>query len=226
MSTGKYNKVLSLVAKDVLNEMRTKEVLTSVFVFALLVVFIFGFAIEPKAETVAIVAPGMLWVTMSFACVLCFGRSFIQEKEHGCLDGLMLCPISRDTIFWGKMIGNSIFLLIVELAILPFFFVFLNLPFSFLPGIALIVLLTTLGFVSVGTLLSAMSVNTRARDIVLPILLFPTIVPVFIAAVQCTSAILKGFGWGEFSNWLEMILAFDVIFMVVSSFVFKYAIEG
>ncbi|MBI2857443.1 MAG: heme exporter protein CcmB [Chloroflexi bacterium] len=220
------SKILTLVAKDLLNEIRTKEILTSVSIFALLVVFIFGFAVEPNAETVVSVAPGMLWVAIAFACVLGFGRSFAQEKEHGCLDGLMLCPVDRETIYWGKLIGSLLFLLVVEAIILPFFFILLNLPFVFMPGVALIVLLATLGFVSVGTLLSAMSANTRAQDIILPILLFPVIVPVFIAAIQSTSGIFKGLGWSDFANWLEMIVAFDVIFMVVSSFVFKYAVEG
>ena len=226
MMKGQNNKILTLVGKDVLTEARTRDVLTTVFIFALLTVLVFSFAMEPKAETTVMVAPGMLWVAFTFAGVLGFARSFIQEKEHACLDGLMLCPVEREALYWGKLIGNLIFLLVVEAIILPVFFILLNLPFSFLPGVAFIVLLTTLGFVSVGTLFSAMAVNTRARDIMLPILFLPVVVPILIAAVQSTGGILKGSDWNEMLSWVEMILAFDVIFMVVSSFLFRFVVEG
>jgi heme exporter protein B len=220
------NKIFTLVGKDVLTEARTRDVLITVFVFSLLTILIFSFALEPKTETTVAVAPGILWVAFTFAGVLGFARSFIQEKEHACLDGLMLCPVERDVIYWGKLLGNLTFMLAVEAVVLPIFFVLLNLPFGFLPGVALIVVLTTLGFVSVGTLFSAMAVNTRARDVMLPILFLPVVVPVLIAAVQSTGGILKGSDWHDLLSWIEMILAFDVIFMVVSSFVFRFVVES
>lgn len=220
------NKIWAIVAKDIRSETRTKEVLTLVFVFALLAVLIFSFALQPKPETTSVLAPGMLWVAITFAGVLGFGRSFLQEKDRACLDGLLLCPVDRDAIYWGKLIGNFLFLTVVEIIIVPIFFVLMNLPFSFLLPVALVVVLATAGFVSVGTLFAAMSVNTRATDILLPVLFFPVVVPVVIAAVQCTGGILSGVGWGDLASWMEMIVAFDVIFIMVSSFVFRFVVEG
>jgi heme exporter protein B len=220
------SKVLTIVWKDIKSESRTKDVLSSVFVFALLAVLIFSFALEPGAQTSLAVAPGMLWVAFTFAGVLGFGRSFVLEKEHGCLDGLLLCPVEREVIYWGKVIGNFIFMLLVEVIILPVFFVLLNLPFAFLGPVIVVVLLTTIGFVAVGTLFSAMAVNTRARDVMLPILFLPVVVPLVIAAVKSTGLILGGAPWSDLWSWLEMIAAFDVIFSVLSSLVFHFVVEG
>lgn len=219
------NKILVLVGKDVLNEARTKEVVTSVFIFAFLAVLVFALTMEQDPATIRTVAPGMLWVSFTFAGVLGFNRSFVQEKERACLDGLMLCPIPREAIYWGKLLGNLVFMLVVEIIILPIFFGLFNLPFGFFPEVALVVLVTTLGFVSVGTLFSAMSVNTRARDIMMPILFLPVVIPVLIAAGKSTGIILNGGGWSDVSSWMEMVLAFDVIFMVTSSYLFRFAIE-
>ncbi|MEW6033934.1 MAG: heme exporter protein CcmB [Chloroflexota bacterium] len=219
-------KVLALVWKDMLSEARTKDIFTSVFVFALLTVLIFSFALEPGSETTSLVAPGMLWVAFTFAGVLGFGRSFVLEKEHGCLDGLMLCPVEREVIYWGKAIGNLVFMLMVEVVVLPIFYLLLNLPLDSLPQVVLIVLLTTIGFVSVGTLFSALAANTRARDVMLPILFLPVVVPLVIAAVKSTGLILQGSPWADLWSWLQIILAFDVIFLVISSLVFPFVLEG
>ena len=218
--------VFTLVWKDIRSESRTKDVLSSVFVFALLTILVFSFALEPGAETTRMVAPGMLWVAFTFAGVMGFGRSFVLEKENGCIDGLLLCPVEREVIYWGKLIGSFTFILIVEVLILPIFFVLFNLPFVVLPKVIVIVLSTTLGFAAVGTLFSALAVNTRARDIMLPILFLPVVVPLLIAAVNSTGLIFQGSSWADMWSWLGLIAAFDVIFIVVSSFVFHFIVEG
>lgn len=217
-------KVLVIAWKDVLSESRTRDILSSVAVFALLTIVIFNFAFEPGSDTARLVAPGILWATFTFAGVLALGRSFILEREKGCLEGLMLCPIDRDVIYLGKMLGSFVFMLAVEVVVIPIFLVLFDLPL-FMPRLALITLLATVGFVSVGTLFSALAVNTRARDVLLPILFFPIVSPVIIAAVKASGLVLEGQPWSELSSWLQIIAAFDVVFVVVSALVFEYVVE-
>lgn len=218
------NKVFTILWKDILSQTRTKDIASSVLVFALLVVVIFNFAFELESEAANIAIPGVLWVAFTFAGVLSLNRSFASEKDKGCLEGLMLCPVDREVIFLGKMLGSLTFMLIVEFIILPVFSIFFDLPL-FMPKLIFIVFLVTLGFVSVGTLFSALAANTKARDIMLPILFFPVTAPLIIAAVKATGIILEGGLWSEFSSWLGIILAFDVIFLVTSALVFEFVIE-
>lgn len=217
-----WGKVSVILWKDILSELRARDIVTSVLVFALLVIVIFNFAFEP--ERVELVAPGVLWVTFTFAGVLGLSRSFTLEKDKGCLEGLMLCPVDRDVIYLGKMLGNLAFMLVINAIILPLFSVLFSLP-VFMPQLVLIVVLTTLGFVSVGTLFAALAVNTKAREIMLPILFLPIVAPVIMAAVKATGLVLAGESWGSLSSWLQLIAAFDIIFLVVSSLVFEFVIE-
>ena len=215
-------KVLAILWKDILSELRTRDVVVSVLVFALLVIVIFNFAFEP--ERVGLVASGVLWVALTFAGVLGLSRSFILEKDNACLEGLMLCPVDRGAIYFGKMLGSLTFILVVAVIILPIFFILFNLPI-FQPVLVLIVVLATIGFASVGTLFSALAVNTKAREIMLPILFFPIVVPVIIAAVKATGLVLAGESWSSLLSWLQVMAAFDIIFVVVSSLVFEFIIE-
>ncbi len=216
------DKVFAILWKDILSELRTKDVIISVPVFALLVIVIFNFAFEP--DRVRLVASGVLWVALTFAGVLGLSRSFAVEKDQGSLEGLMLCPVGRDVIYFGKMLGSLTFILVVAIIVLPIFFILFNLP-VFKPELVLIVFLATIGFASVGTLFSAIAVNTKARDIMLPILFFPIMAPVIISAVKATELALAGESWGSFSTWLQVMVAFDIIFLVVSSLVFEFIVE-
>lgn len=218
------SKMLTIVWKDLLSELRARDVVTSILVFALLVIVIFNFAFGPGTENIEVIAAGILWVAFTFAGMLGLNRSFVLEKDKGCLEGLMLCPVDREVIYLGKMLGCFVFMLLVELIVLPIFSVLLNLP-MFPPGLVLIALLATTGFVAVGTLFSAIAVNTKAREIMLPLLFFPIAVPVLIAAVKSSALVLSGAPWGELWSWLVMIAAFDIIFLVLSSFMFEYVIE-
>lgn len=219
-----WRKVFAITRKDALSEMRTKETVSSVLVFALLVIVIFNFAFGGVAETMRLVAPGILWVTFAFAGVLSLTRSFIPEKEEGCLEGMMICPMGREVIYVGKMLSSLLFMLVIEAVALPVFILLFNLN-VFSLELVVVTLLTTVGFVSVGTLFSALAVNTRAREMVLPVLFLPVIVPLIIAAVNASEAALAGESWGAMSSWLQIIGAFDVVFLVVSFLVFGYVIE-
>ncbi|MDZ4247208.1 MAG: heme exporter protein CcmB, partial [Dehalococcoidia bacterium] len=169
-------------------------------------------------------APGILWVTFAFAGVLSLNRLFVPEKEQDCLEGLMVCPVSREAIYTGKMLGSLIFMLVVEVIALPIFTLLFNLPVLSLQ-IVTITVLATFGFVVVGTLFSAVAINTKAREMVLPILFFPIISPVIISAVKATEISLAGGSWSSLVPWLPMIAAFDAIFFVVSFLIFSYVIE-
>ncbi len=216
--------MLTIVQKDLAVELRTKEMLSSMFVFALLVIVIFNFAFELRVENVREVAPGVLWVTFTFAGMLGLNRSFVLEKDRGCLEGLLLCPVDRSAIYFGKMLGNVIFMTMVEAIILPIFSVLFNLSL-FHPVLILIVVLGTVGFAVVGTLFSAMAVHTRAREVMLPVLLFPIVVPAMIAAVKATGGILGGQLFSEIAHWVRLLVAFDVIFLAISFMTFDYVVE-
>ncbi|MFQ5811924.1 MAG: heme exporter protein CcmB [Anaerolineae bacterium] len=217
-------KVLVIVQKDVAVELRTKEMLSSMFVFSLLVIVIFNFAFELRVEDVRKVAPGVLWVTFVFAGMLGLNRSFVLEKDKGCLEGLLLCPVDRSAIYFGKMLGNVIFMTTVEAMILPIFSVLFNISL-FDPVLLLIVVLGTLGFAGVGTLFSAMAVHTRAREVMLPVLLFPIVVPAMIAAVKATGGILDGQPLSEIAHWVRLLAVFDVVFLAISFMTFDYVVE-
>jgi heme exporter protein B len=214
------SKVFAIVWKDILSELRTREIAVSVLVFAILIIVIFNFA----KDAIGLVAPGILWVAFTFAGVLSLNRTFAMEREKGCLEGLMLCPVSRDTLYWGKMIASFVLMLVIEIIVTPIFLVLYDLPL-FVPELILITALATLGFVSVGTLFSALTVNIRARDIMLPILFFPIVIPVIIAAVEATQVALDGKPFGDMASWLQIMGAFDAIFLVISAFTFEFVIE-
>jgi len=218
------NKALVIAWKDILSETRTREIISSVLVFAILVIVIFNFAFSGSQQTMISLTPGMLWVTFAFAGVLSLNRAFIQEKEDNCLEGLMVCPVSRETIYLGKLLGSLFFMLIVEAIVLPVFALLFNVDVISLPLITITVL-TTLGFVAVGTLFSALAVNTKAREMVLPILFFPIVAPIIISAVSASGLALGGESWSSITSWLGIIAAFDVIFLVVSYLLFPFIIE-
>ena len=219
-----WSQAIAITWKDVLSEMHTKETISSVLVFALLVIIIFNFAFSAGQATMTLVAPGILWVTFTFAGVLSLNRAFILEKEESCLEGLMVCPISRETIYVGKMLGSLLFILVVEAIALPIFALLFNLA-VLSPQIITITFLTTMGFAAVGTLFSALAVNTKAREMVLPILFLPIVTPIIIGAVNASRLALAGEDWGSLTSSLGIIVAFDVIFLVMSYLVFAFVIE-
>lgn len=218
-------KVAAVAWKDLQAEWRTREVFSAMFVFALLIIIIFNFALELRAENARVLVPGILWVAFTFAGMLGLNRSFIQEKDRGSLEGLLLCPVDRSAIYLGKMLANSALMALVAVFILPVSFVLFNLSFGALPMIAVVTLLGTVGFAGVGTLFSAMAVNTRAREVMLPLLLFPVAVPLIIAAVKLTAGIMDGLPGAELARWWQLLAGFDAIFFTLSFITFDYVIE-
>ena len=222
--TSLVRAISAIVWKDLAAELRSREVLSAMLVFALLVIFIFNFALELDAKARANLTSGILWVTFAFAGTLGLNRSMSMEKDRGCLDGLLLAPVDRSAIYFGKTIGNLIFMLIVEIIVLPVYSILYNVNL-FHPGLLLVIFLGSLGYVVVGTLLSSMAVQTRTRDILLPILLFPVVLPLFIAAVRGSSGFLQAIPMDEIMPWLNLLIVYDVIFIAVAFMVFDYIVE-
>lgn len=224
MKNSYLRAIFAVAWKDLAAELRSRELLSAMLVFALLVILIFNFALELDVKTRNSVTAGVLWVTFAFAGTLGLNRSMAIEKDRGCLDGLLLAPVDRSAIYFGKVISNLAFMLIVEVIVLPIYSVLYNTNL-FKPGLLFVILLGSIGYTAVGTLLSAMSVQTRTREVMLPILLFPVIVPILIAAVRASGGYLQDLPFDQILPWLNLLIVYDVIFTAISFMVFDYVVE-
>jgi heme exporter protein B len=220
-------KIVSIIKKDLKMEFRKRECLTSMLFFGILVLVILNIAIGIGQKVDPSISGGILWVAIIFSAVLGLDRVFSNEKENRCIDGLLLSPVFPETIFIAKMMVNMVFMIIAEIILIPLFIVFYNssVTLDAMPMLIAIVLLLNIGFSSVGTLLSAISSGTRRNDIMLPILLFPILIPLIAATVKSTSELLRGSTMDKYSEWLYLILAFDFIFFGSSYLLFEYVIK-
>ncbi len=214
----------AIVWKDLAAELRSRDLLSAMLVFALLVVLIFNFALELDIGTRETVTSGVLWVTFAFAGTLGLNRSLAIEMDSGCLDGLLLAPIDRSALYFGKLIGNLVFMLVVEVIVVPVYSALYNINL-FNPGLLGVILLGSAGYAAVGTLLASMSVHARTRDLLLPILLFPVVLPVLVAAVKASSGFLQAFEFAEILPWLNLVIVYDVIFIAVGFMFYDYVVE-
>lgn len=218
----------AIVAKDLVTELRTREVLATTLVFPLLVLLVFRFAFEVGDEVgLRAAAPGVIWSAALFASILSLTRSFAAEKEDDRILGLLLAPVDRGTIYLGKLLANVLFLALVEVVTLGGFALFFNA--NLLPGLWLlipVVALGTIGISALGTLFSAMAVNTRAREALLPLLMFPALTPLLLAVLEYTRRALAetpdGQGAGK---WLATLIAFDVVFVTAGWLLFEHVVE-
>ncbi|NPA93191.1 MAG: ABC transporter permease [Chloroflexi bacterium] len=222
--TSLWRATRAVVWKDLTAELRSRELLSAMLVFALLVILTFNFALDLDPKTRGSVTSGVLWVTFIFAGTLGLNRSMAVEKDRGCLDGLLLAPMDRSAIYFGKAVANLAFMLIVEAVVLPLYSVLYNVNL-FRPGLLLMIALGSVGYVAVGTLLSSMAVQARTRDMLLPILLFPVTLPVLIAAVKGSAGFLSGLPMTDIQPWINLLLVYDVIFIAVAFIVFDYVVE-
>ncbi|MDC1122646.1 heme exporter protein CcmB [Nitrospinaceae bacterium] len=220
------NQIAAIVWKDFVTELKTRELLSAMFIFALLVILIFIFSINLSIVKASEVGPGILWVAFLFAGTIGLNRSFMLEKENGCLMGLMLVPADRTTIYFGKLISNLIFLSIMELFILPLFMIFFNIDLlSHLGPLLVVVFLGTLGFCALGTLLSSLSANLKTREIMLPILLYPLLIPIIIGAVRMTGQVIDGTELADMMKWIGLTASFDIIYIGVSIMTIDHILE-
>jgi heme exporter protein B len=221
-----FNQVAAIVWKDFITELKTRELFSSMFIFALLVIIIFVFSVNLSIVGAREIGPGVLWVAFLFAGTIGLNRSFMLEKENGCLQGLLLAPLDRTALYFGKLVSNFVFLLIMEAFMLPLFMIFFNIDLiQHLLPLLYVILVGTLGFCAIGTLLSSLSVNLKTRDIMLPILLYPLMVPIVIGSVQMTGQVLSGVPLSDMMNWVSLTLCFDVIYIAVSIMTIDFVLE-
>jgi heme exporter protein B len=221
---GLLGPMTTMIWKDIVLEVRSRELVVSVIVFGLLVVIVFSFALDPEPGRSARLAPGILWVAFAFAATLAMNRAFVREQEAGALEGLLLSPVSRDAIFLAKAATSFIFMLLVEAALLPAYAVMLDFSaFSWALGATIV--LATLGFSLIGTLFSALAAQTRSREIMLPVLFFPIVLPVILAAVEASTRAVGGETFVGLGRWLPLIGIFDALFLVICPWVFSFVVE-
>ena len=223
---GFWRPIAALVWKDLLLELRSRDIIVSALLFGLLVALVFNFALRVTPQRAAELAPGVLWAAFAFAAVLAMGRAFAREQEQGGLEGLLLAPVSRDAVFIGKALVSFLFMLMIEAALLPAFAALLNFS-AFSPALLLALLLATFGFAVVGVLFAAIALQTRSREIMLPALFFPVILPVLIAAVEVSGRAMNGGGLSDpgIVRWLLLLAVFDLIFLVICPWLFAIIVE-
>jgi len=216
--------LFTITRKDLTVEWRSRELLSSMLVLALVILFIFNFTLELDIQARSSVTAGALWITFAFSGTLGLNRALALEQENGCLDGLLLAPVDRSAIFFGKLLASLVMMLLVAAIVLPLFSLFFNTSL-FLPGLLLVILLGSLGYSAVGVLLAGMAVRARTRDILLPILLFPVVLPVLVAAVRASSGFLASLPFTDVRFYLDLLLVFDAVYLTVGWMAFNYVIE-
>ncbi len=221
-----FSDIATIIYKDVLMELRSKDILLSMLVFALIVVAVFNFIFDPGSEQMRATAPGIMWVAIIFAGNLGLSRSFAREHDNALMQGLLLCPVERSNIFIAKLIGNVIFISIVVAISLPVMIILFDISISGVLGLLILILfLGIFGFAGVGTLFSTISANTKSREVMLPILLFPVAIPIILSSTKSTTYLLNGTNLDQVWSWIKILIAFDVIFTVICFLLYEYVVE-
>jgi heme exporter protein B len=222
---GRYlRQLVALVVKDLRLESRRRETLVGVLVFVLLVLALFQFALDLEREAARRLVPGLLWVTLLFAGLLALGRTFAAERDQGTLDGLLVAPLDRSALYLAKVVATVVFMGLVELVALPVFAAVFDVPLL-TPGVLLTVLLGTVGFAAAGTLFAALAAQTRARDVLLPLLLLPLLVPLLIAAARATDDLLAGAATPVTAPWWELLAGLCALFLGAAVLLFEALLE-
>ena len=212
--------------KDLKLDFRSMENFISMFFFSVIILLIFSFALPAEEKIHQLLSPGIFWVTFLLSGLLSLNKSFQIEKENGCMDAILMSPVSRGAIFLGKMAENVSFILLIQLILIPVFgLLFYSRILEFYGELMLLGLISSAGFSSLGTLLSGMTTDLRFKEILLPVLLFPLLVPLLLASVKITQAILLGDGFQGESDWLKLLLGFDGIFIIISYLTFDFVME-
>ena len=221
------NTIRWMVWKDLIIEIRSRETISSMFFFALIVILVFSFSFSMDQQAARELIAGIMWVAFAFTGIIGLGKSFSAELQNDSLEYLQISPVPKGAIYLGKVLANLAFIFTVEVILFPMFIILFNLDIiEEIPILLLIFFLATLGLAAVGTLFSALTVQIRAREVMLPILLLPLVVPVMIAAVEATKGALGGDPLSLYRQWLELLVIFDLIFTVVSFWMFEFIMES
>lgn len=216
----------TIAAKDMKNELKTKRTIGMMLVFAALVVLIFSFAFDPKSNTVKAVIPGLIWMITIFSGILGLNRSFVSELENHSLTGLRAAPIDVSSIYIGKVFANFVLVTIVQIISIPILFLLFDYRFSgSIVTLILIIFFGTVGFIIVGTFLAALASNGKNSEMLLPVLLLPLISPLMIGAVEATSVALENPSIGDAINWVQLMVAYDLLFAAACFILFEFIME-
>lgn len=213
----------SLIWKDLLQEWRSKDILTSMLAFAILSIFIFNYAMELDPQQRASLAPGILWVVIIFSGTLGLNRSFSAEQDQGSFDALIMAVPSLSSLWLAKQITNFLIMLFMMLILLPVYSLLYN-QNLFIPGLIVVLVIGAWAFSATGTLLASMTIQTRTRDLLLPVLLFPLLMPVNMAVVKSGAGFLSAAPFDTFQVWLTVLIVYGIIMTTISLLVFEYVI--
>ncbi|MET0644744.1 MAG: heme exporter protein CcmB [Candidatus Binatia bacterium] len=220
------SQIFLLLGKDLLLELRRRESLLTMFFFGTLLLFVFHFSFDLPPERVTEMAPALLWLAFLFTGTLGLAQLFEAERGNHCLEALLLSPMDRGALFLAKTAFNLILMVLVEIVVIPLFWILFNLrSWDVIPNLFLVTLLGTVGFCVLGTLLSAVTLKARARELLLPLVLFPLMIPVILGTIRCMETILRAGELGEALPWLRLLIGFDVIFLTVGVLIFDWVIE-
>lgn len=210
--------VLVITVKDLRAEFRTKEAINASLAFAIVILLLFSFAFDPELETTQEMSGGLLWIVFAFAGTLILNRSFARELPNDCLDALIAAPISGPALFLGKALANYVLVMVVELISLPVFGIFNNVRWtSQFWELMLVLVLGTWGLTVIGTIFSALTVNIRLREVMLPMLTYPILVPALMAAMKLTTELVMGKPIGpDTVAWLKLLIGFDLMYTSAS----------
>lgn len=219
---------LVVFMKDLRAELRTKEAINASLGFALVMLVLFSFAFDPEAETTVALSGGLLWIVFAFAGTLILNRSFARELPNDCLDALIAAPVSGSALFLGKALANFVLVMAMELISLPLFGLFYNIRWaSQWPQLLLVMALGTWGLTVIGTTFSALTVNIRLREVMLPMLTYPIMIPALVAAMQLTMQLVGGSPISpENMRWLRLLIGFDVAYTAVALFLVETVLVG
>lgn len=218
---------LILAKKDLYSELKTKQVLATMIIFAGLVILVFSFAFDPANNTTKAVIPGVVWVIIVFSGILGLNRSFISEQRNDTMQGLMIAPMDATSIFLGKFVANFAMILVVECISVPFLFLLFNFKIlGSVPLFILVLFIGSFGFISIGTFLAALAANSKSSEMLLPLLLFPITSPILIGVVQATRITLTNMDKVKSAlAWIQLVSAYDVIFFVLCFLLIEYVLE-
>jgi len=213
--------------KDLLTERRSKESLNALLFFALLLLFLFEFALGPDRERLRAAAPGLLWLSFILAGLLGLGRSFVAERDNDCWEGLRLTPGDKSAIYLGKVLGNVVLMAAIEIVFIVLFGFFYDVDlWTVLGPLAVVLILGTIGLATVGTLFAAMTAQLRVRELLFPVLLLPAQVPMLLATVSATEAALAGQPLAQVSHWLKLLVAADIVYAAIGLLTFEFILDA
>lgn len=216
-----------LLQKDLRLELRRRDSLLTMFFFGTLLLFVFHFSFDVAADKMAEMAPALLWLAFLFTGTLGLAQLFQSERENHCLDALLLSPLDRGALFLAKSGFNLLLMILVELVVMPLFWILFNLSsWNLLPQLFLVTLLGTVGFCVLGTIMSAITLRARVRELLLPLVLFPLMIPVLLATIRCMETVLKTGTFNDAAPWLRLLFGFDVIFLTLGVLIFDWVIES